>query len=627
MEPTSNVPGVQSKKIELRFGQREALDAFQNIEKQQYRIVHPTGYGKTLVQLMAYEVFRSQGFVNRCLILVPTDNLRKQTDEAWVEWASKIGFKFKKPHAVSSADLAYLYSERDKAEVFIITYQHGIRSEWLNRLLSRNFWLIGFDESHHLSDRGDWGSLAKKIISMPNSKRVVFYSATPIRTDRRATVGPKKSTDSGFTYDADSEVSTLSAIKEKAIRRPYGRIGQYFVDVKFPESEQPFRVTTESLIMAGVLDEKGFSQYEAKRQLRYLPEYISPMMLDALTRLDEKNLRFPGQNQMIVFAMSNSHAQHVAEVIREIGYECDWVGVMRTDTENEAILESYRKNELAILVQVAKAGEGFDNKRSSVLVFLNLIKSATRLLQEVGRGLRRNEAIPWEDDVCDIFASGETELATIIAELEEAIKKNVDFVEPREGGREPGLVDIPAFTIIQAEHYRTDIVVPHGFEHDPKTKERVIRLQTVVPMSEQEALQIIELMRREFGGGSLGKMAEMTDAKRRKMADDLVNSAVSSFVRNVKTIRYGQGEISTDLLGGYKICVHTKWIDESKLYSGVERKLPENQERKHTWVRGLNTDLISTKRIPAWLDESSALRALNRRQKNGLKHRLASLGS
>src|SRR4029077_3234052 len=128
------------------------------------------------------------------------------------------------------------------------------------------------------------------------------------------------------------------------------------------------------------------------------------------------------------------------------------------------VLKRYKDNQLQCLVQVDKAGEGFNNKRSSVLVFLNLIRSSSKLAQQLGRGLRRNHALPFDQDVCFVFASADTEIATFLENLELSLGLAEVVKQRKSEDDEDDIIDnwptIAKLAIIDALYERTENVDP-----------------------------------------------------------------------------------------------------------------------------------------------------------------------
>ncbi|MFZ9069514.1 MAG: helicase-related protein, partial [bacterium] len=82
----------------------------------------------------------------------------------------------------------------------------------------------------------------------------------------------------------------------------------------------------------------------------------------------------------------------------------DWIGVgeasdKRSPQQNEDILQRFQDNKLPCLVQVNKAGEGFNNKRCSIGLMLDMVGDTPQKRQHIGRFLRVNPDAPETDAV------------------------------------------------------------------------------------------------------------------------------------------------------------------------------------------------------------------------------------
>ena len=360
-------------------------------------------------------------------------------------------------------------------------------------MTARGKWFIVCDEAHHLAGKIDDmidGNVWSRFLDTIKFEKAIYLSATPHRNDKV----PLK----GIIYDVEDDgkiqakplvnITRKQAFKEQAIRKPIGHIQHYFVDVDTDDG--PIRITTELLKNLGY---KDFADFEkAKRGLRYNGKYLSRIILDAINMLTERNSQHPGQHQLLVFCMTCLHAKFVSKTINELVGDdsfSDWIGVSdgevkRDEEENQKILKKYLKQKLPCLVQVRKANEGFNSLTSSVLLFLNLTKSIPAIEQEIGRGLRRNEKIDdYSEDVCHIFCSADTNLASVIELLENDFLEAFKQKRKRNGGGGGGTPDITE--VIDAEFYKEDeiylpshIIIPEAMK---ETIESLYKASSIVP--------------------------------------------------------------------------------------------------------------------------------------------------
>jgi hypothetical protein len=163
--------------------------------------------------------------------------------------------------------------------------------------------------------------------------------------------------------------------------------------------------TTQLREQVGTEDVDVFLQ---KRQLRFHPDYVNPVLQRALNSLLRDKLNLHPSTQLLVRALSCEHAKHICHQINSYGYglSCDWIGTKseyngRPDEENKQVIRRFcppkdasgvRPNPcLDVLVQVGMAGEGFDSIMVSQLADLSLVAmrgNANQTKQFILRGAR-----------------------------------------------------------------------------------------------------------------------------------------------------------------------------------------------------------------------------------------------
>jgi superfamily II DNA/RNA helicase len=89
-----------------------------------------------------------------------------------------------------------------------------------------------------------------------------------------------------------------------------------------------------------------------------------------------------------------------------------------SDAENERRLKLFHERAYDVLIQVRKASEGFDAPPVSVLLKLDAVFSREPVIQQLGRGLRYNHALPREQNLLNVFIGRDPRLSSIIEHLE-----------------------------------------------------------------------------------------------------------------------------------------------------------------------------------------------------------------
>jgi len=634
MEPACAVSGVQPEAEAWRgyFGkvvggwigqERGWLHAALTTEVADLFVL-PTGYGKTLAGVGVYIIKRGRRLASRLLWVVPTNALRDQLvpddpDEKDVaqEAADFFGVPMRQAVRAERVSRTLNYHRQGTAEVFVVSYQQVLADakdavEFYRELLEMPgpdgrpcHWMVVLDEAHRLSEAGKWGAALQDL---PFAYRL-YLSATPLRTDRQALRGvPSRTTaDGDLTYraagaegsDRGVEISISDAVQEGAIRAPRARIEQYFIDTLDNDGKRE-RVTTELLARNGVTN---FADYETRKGLRYDGTYLSKMLTDAVGCLEEKLLRQPDEHQLLAFAMTCKHAEAVTDHLNAISEgSADWIGQVRPEAENRAILRRFKRNQLRCLVQIDMASEGFNVDRCSVLVFLNLIRSDTRHIQQLGRGLRRNRRLARAVDVCDVFASGDTPLAVLLRELDVECQPYRDTTEDTDRDTREPTVNLPDLTVLETEWYRTDIFGPQGQPH--VYEEWMQRAALALGKTLEEIAQVAAFIpgAQPAQNGAARRAREHSDLI---LARDRVLTAARTVARVLQQVTSPPGVVDMEKRGRFIRRIHAEW---KRHHGGHDDMDAGAMNEKYKWIQSVGR-LVNERRFPDWLVRGEDIQA------------------
>ena len=446
-----------------------------------------------------------------------------------------------------------------------------------------------------MAESARFGQTARRL----GGNVIIGGTATPRRTDKRPTIFDG--------IDPDSRVTWKAAYEEQAIRGVAAHIEHYTLEVE-DRSGNTFTLTTEDL--AGV---SSYEEYEYKRDLRYKDSYLSDILTRAVQILAAKNLKYTGQHQMLVFAMSLRHAEYVSSLLNSYYGEgfSDWVGTSRLDADNREVFRRYQANELLCLVQVDKATEGFNNKRASVLVFLTLLhKRTVRTEQGSGRGVRRNHAIPFNQDIADMFCSPDSEISEHLKELAllttgeitgpDDEEDDVGDLKGDEDARGPVVIDLPPLSnsVLGTMHDHSDHYYPTGAEIDEARTKLHQHPDTANGDFADETIE------RVLRGIHLKDQARI-DEQKRAAADLLTNSSVENAARtmagNAAALMLGErGNAAWKELWG-KVCrqVNAKWLRAGGRPANAS--LADDLRAKYAWLDQINQQMAETRTVPSWL--------------------------
>ena len=443
-----SLPGLSpAPNFQFRDGQRAFLRklaaAYERGEREHLGVFVP-GYGKTLIALASFAVARAQGVADRLVVFVPRGNLRDQYADA-DEMARMLQWIGAPPMPFCVADSSEVYLKNPDIPIVIATYQYACGdsgNQSLHRYCRPGRPLFVLDETHHLPEEGTWSAA---VDALPHDA-LIGLSGTPMRSDGEPLFGMPKDV---ITNDDGSESVYYRALHEVGLRDAHAegeilkRVEAHVVDYAITMVEEDSGEEVE-FTLAELKSElpRGSSaeidRFFARRHLRFHDVYLDTLLGPAIGRLQSKRARHRGtgdgarNHQMLVICMSNRHAADVLEFIeRRYG----WLSVTRIGQdvppqEREERLEAYRRGDVDIMVQVDMIGEGTDIKSISVVAKLDLVSARSKCLQQIFRGMRYYDAWDEDENVCDVFASGDLGLSETLdwmaREVQEGIRRRTE---------------------------------------------------------------------------------------------------------------------------------------------------------------------------------------------------------
>lgn len=403
----------------LRPGQAEALKRFAEALRSgstSELVVVPVGYGKTVIGVGSFEVASGVAGADTCLYLTPTDVLRTQVYNG-VEKALRVIGGSRTIRKILAENAALDRIGATAANFIVASYQQVAAAphRYARLCTGRRVHLV-CDEAHHLGERGQW---AQALARLP-VRSTLLLSATPVRLDRDPLAGARYVYDDeldGQVIDPLLHVTMRQAWKEGGIlKRLNMQMKDYAVELRSAEGEV-YEFTASQ--MAELPD---FDQRCVRQQLRWNEDYVQPLVREFALTLQRKNQAAPGQHQGLVFAATTEHANHLHRVFGRWhpALRCAVVhsGAEISAAENERRMADFHAGKYDVLIQVRKASEGFDAPTVSVLLKLDAVFSREPVIQQLGRGLRYNHALPAAGNILNVFIGRDPRLASIIEHLE-----------------------------------------------------------------------------------------------------------------------------------------------------------------------------------------------------------------
>jgi len=300
----------------------------------------PTGYGKSIGFALVWKHCHKESIANRLLLVVANDTQRQQIINDFAGDCELVGasceggvWSFER----SAGDLRM--ARLGEVHVFVCTVQQldaSMSRGGLNTLkdlltTAGTKWMIGFDEFHHYGEAMAWGESAK--LAMQHSAFTLAMSATPYR----------RNVDTVFP-EPKLSVSYKDGVDSGCLKPMICHSYEYSVAV-IQDGEEVASYTTTELNRIATGD---INQWEERRNIRYSPQYLHPLIIHPIRRLREGRAMTGKKLQMLVRAMSCRHAKMLCEQIRIFadGLTVDWIGTNgRSDKENRAVLAKSREDD------------------------------------------------------------------------------------------------------------------------------------------------------------------------------------------------------------------------------------------------------------------------------------------
>jgi superfamily II DNA or RNA helicase len=295
-----------------------------------------TGGGKTVIFTAICESIYGKN--KRAWIIVPRKELLRQASEHLRKWNV--------PHGIIDAG-----NQESRA------YQvHVISKDTLIRRMDKikNFPdVVIFDECHLFIDR------QKKIIeALPETTKIIGYSATPERLDSRGL-----STRSGGVYDVLIEGPSIPWLTERGFLVPL----RYFS----PPLDGIDKIKVNNL---GEYDEESLEELLQRRKVYG----------DLVTHFE----RHGKGKAALIFCRSVKSAHQAAERFRDKGHNFVAIDGTMPDGQVKAILEAHRAGKIEGVTNCLLATYGVDIPRVEYIGDISPTMSLSMYMQKIGRGLR-----------------------------------------------------------------------------------------------------------------------------------------------------------------------------------------------------------------------------------------------
>lgn len=450
-------------KFEPRDWQIDFLANWENREAgRPFMLIAIPGSGKTMAALEASRRWSQAGTDRRIIVVVPTDNLRKQ----WHEEALKFGLQ------LQTKEFGTNFKDGFKGGV--ATY-HLIASQPLvfRKLCSVAPTMVIFDEIHHCGEDSQFGYGIREAFE--NASERLLMSGTPWKTNGKPI--PFVHYDGDGYAIGDQRYDYPHALNDEVVR---------YLVFNHAKGSVTNVLTGEIREVSGEIQES-----DAAKALSILldadGDYASQQILDSHNKLLEVRKTVPDAAALAI-CIDQYHAIKIASVIKKVT-GCDpSIIVSDEQIENDKI-QNFRDSKKEWLVSVRKVSEGTDIKRLQVLCYLTNITSELFFRQVIGRVSRVREL---EDYEGYIFLPADPRLIAAARNIENAqVLALQDDIEKIKREREKTEKTQPE-GVFTTSHDGTDLILV-GNQEVSKDEHRLIeQIASQAKVSQVQARKVLD---------------------------------------------------------------------------------------------------------------------------------------
>lgn len=349
----------------LRPWQQRAYEAFNRSDRGSLIMATPAAGKTTLALKVAHDRLFGCRAVDRVVIVVPTDHLRRQ----WTTAAAAVGIDLD-PDLHSRRCV----EARDYVGAVVTYQQVALKPAAFAVAPSRRRTLVVFDEIHHAADGKEWGDGLRQAFGLASYR--LALSGTPFRSDDSPI--PFVRYDDAGICQPEFSYGYGEAVADGVCRPIYFPSYEGSLTWSYNGKQQSATFADELLPAVG------------RRRLKtaLLSEsWMERVLLDANDRLSQVRQEGHANAGGLVIAMNQKHAREVAVQLGRATGTMPAVAIS-DDPDSSDVIKAFEQSHERWLVAVNMVSEGVDIPRLRVGVYATNVSTEMYFRQVVGRFVR-----------------------------------------------------------------------------------------------------------------------------------------------------------------------------------------------------------------------------------------------
>jgi superfamily II DNA or RNA helicase len=514
-----------SKMGDLREWQQRAKDAFLAADKPDFLVSATPGAGKTRFALDLARDLVTAGRVQRVVIVVPSDPLRKQ----WADQGDAYGL----PLTPVSDPVDY---DKRGYKGCVVTYQQLRNGANLLRRTTRVPTLAIIDEIHHAGEGTDytWGDDLKQALE--HARYRLALTGTPWRRDKYSPIP-------FIEYDDDGKVKVDAAYEygeavADGVCRPI-EFHAYDGEANWRDPNLATPLVSVSLTQVGRPDvgialDTVFAAHSP---------WIRTLLTKGADALDALREEVPDAGGLVV-ADNQYAAGEYAKQLKDITGEMPALATMGV-ADARTVIEKFRKGTQRWIVAVRMVSEGVDIPRLAVGVYATRARTPLLFRQVVGRFVRMRTDM---DPNALLFIPAVEEFVSLAREIEEELRHQLEheIQQTREASSQESLFTREP---VSASEATLDRAIFKGDEVTPPELAMAEEECRRFGINRREAAGVARMLRERVAPAGTAVTIIKPDVTPRHRQERLLRGQVEDLVRKVA---YRSGvkpkDVATDLL-------------------------------------------------------------------------------